>query len=318
MSLLLQRIFDGLFNGAIYASLALALVTIYRSTGLVNFAQGELATFCGYIALVLATPVSPRLAGGGIANWLPGHPWPAPVAVLGAVVVGMALGALIERFVFRGVADRGRRGRSAELAAVNLTIGLLILISGVTTQVWGTSGRTFPSLFPAEADDYLPVGGARLRFTTLGVWATLLVVLVLLNLLMQRTKLGLAFRAVTSDRESAALAGVQVGPTLMAGWAVAAGLGALAASLVATVVILEPFTMLKLLIYALAAATLGGLDSPKGAILGGLVVAQAQTLVPGYLGLPSELAVVAAVAVLIIVLFVRPAGVFGTKKVERV
>lgn len=313
MALLLQRIFDGLFNGAIYASLALALVTIYRSTGLVNFAQGELATFCGYIALVLATPVGPGLAGGDLASWLPGHPWPTPLAVLGAIAVGMCLGALIERFVFRDVG-----ARSSELAAVNLTIGLLILLSGITTQVWGTNGRRFPELFPAGPDDFVGVGGARLRFTTLGVWATLLVVLALLNLIMRKTKIGLAFRAVTSDRQSAALAGVPVGPTLMTGWAVAAGLGALAASLVATVVILEPFTMLKLLIYALAAATLGGLDSPKGAIVGGLVVAQAQTLVPGYLGLPSELAVVAAVVVLIVVLFVRPAGLYGTKRVERV
>ncbi len=313
MTLLLQRIFDGLFNGAIYASLALALVTVYRSTGLVNFAQGEMATFCAYVALVLASPVNPALAGGGLAGWLPGHPWPTPVAVFGAVVVGMALGAAIERIVFRRVEER-----SSELATINLTIGLLILLSGISTQLWSTNVRSFPALFPTAADDFIGIGGARLRFATLGVWATLLVVLGLLSLVMQRTKLGLAFRAVTSNRESASLSGVPIGRTLMTGWAVAAGLGALAASLAATVVLVEPFTMLKLVIYALAAATLGGLDSPKGAIVGGFVVAQAQTLVPGYLGLPSELSVVAAVGVLILVLLLRPSGVFGTRRVERV
>ena len=312
MELLLQRLFDGLFNGAIYASLALALVTIYRSTSLVNLAQGEMATFSAYVALVLTSPVTPGLAGGGLVSLIPGHPWPIPLAIAGAIVVGMVIGAVIERVIFRG----GQR--LSEMAAVNLTIGMILLFSGITTRLWGTSGRFFPSPFPAEVDDYVDVAGARLRYTTIGAWITLLVVLGLLTLLIRHTKVGLAFRAITSNRDGAELVGIRVGRTLMVGWAVAAGLGALSACLVAGLVILEPITMLKLLIYALAAATLGGLDSPKGAIVGGILVAQAQTMVPGYLGVPTELAVVPAVTVMLFVVLVRPSGLFGTRQVARV
>lgn len=312
MDLLLQRLFDGMFNGAIYASLALALITIYRSTGLLNLAQGEMATFGAYVALVLGSPTSAALAGGTLASWLPGHPWPTALAIVGAVLFSMGMGAAIERVVFRGIE------RMSELASINVTIGLLILLSGLTTRLWGTNGRFFPSLFPTELDDYIGVAGARLRYSTIGAWATLLVVLLILNVLIRRTRLGLAFRAITSNRSGAELVGIPVGKTLMFGWAVAAGLGTIAATLVAGIVILEPFTMLKLLIYSLAAATLGGLDSPKGAIVGGIIVAQVQTMVPGYLGVPTELAVVPAVAVMLLVLLLRPSGLFGTRQVARV
>ncbi len=316
MDLFIQRLFDGLFNGAIYASLALALVTIYRSTGLLNFAQAELATFSAYVGLVLAGGSMGAsfggLAGTGLLDGLPGYPFSVPVAVLLATIFGMVAGALLEVVIFRGL-ERG-----SPLALVNVTIGLLIVLSGLTTQFWGGAARIFPQLFPADFDDFVWIGGARLRYTTIGSWATLLVVLVVITLLMNRTKAGLAFRAITSNRESARLMGIPVGRTLMLGWAVAGGLGALAACLTASVVSFSPFTMLGALIYALAAATLGGLDSPKGAIVGGIIVAQAQTMIPGYLGLPTELAVVAAVIVLVVVLLFKPSGLFGTVRVERV
>jgi branched-chain amino acid transport system permease protein len=312
MDLLIQRLFDGLFNGAIYASLALALVMIYRSTGLLNLAQGELATFGAYVALVFAAPASAALTGSDLVSWMPGHPYPLWAAIVLAVIFSMFLGAGIERTVFRGI-----EGQS-ELAQINVTIGLLILFSGLTMEFWGSSGRFVPSVLPTDFDDFVSIGGGRLRYSTIGAWAILLVILVLLNLLIRNTKLGLAFRAVTSNREGAALVGVPVGRTLMVGWAVAAGLGTVASTLVSGVVLLEPSLMLKLLIYSLAAATLGGLDSPKGAIVGGIIVAQAQTLVPGYLGLPTELAVVPAVLAMLLILLVRPAGLFGTGRVERV
>ncbi|MGH1491783.1 MAG: branched-chain amino acid ABC transporter permease [Acidimicrobiales bacterium] len=312
MELLIQRLFDGLFNGAIYASLAVALVMIYRSTGLLNLAQGELATFGAYVAFIFAAPASASLAGSGLVTWMPGHPYPMWGAVVLAVVVSMVMGAGIERTVFRGLENQ------PELAQVNVTIGLLILFSGLTMKFWGNNGRFIPSLFPTGFEDYIGLGGARLRYSTIGAWASLLVIMLLLNLLIRHTKLGLAFRAVTSNREGAELVGIPVGRTLMFGWAVAAGLGTMASTLAAGVVILEPGIMLKLLIYSLAAATLGGLDSPKGAIVGGFVVAQAQTLVPGYLGVPTELAVVPAVVIMLLILLVRPEGLFGTKQVKRV
>lgn len=317
MEVLLQRCFDGMFNGAIYASLAIALVMIFRSTGLLNFAQGEMAMMSGYVALVILSP--PGASGIGLslagtefaANYLPGHPWPIAVAIGGAVVFGALMGASIERFIMRPL-----EGRST-LAQVNVTIGLLILLNGLTLQIWGPFARVFPSPFPNGMNDFAEIGGARLRYTTIGVWAVLLVVIVGLGLIVQRTKTGLAFRAITSNREGAALVGVPVGRTLTTGWAIASGVGALAASLVGGAILLEPLTMMKMLIYALAAATVGGLDSPLGAVVGGLIIGLAQSLAPAYLGIPTELTLLPPLAAMVITLVVRPQGLFGTVPVAR-
>jgi len=319
MDLFLQRCFDGMFNGAIYASLALAIVMIYRSTGLLNFAQGEMAMMSGYIALVLlsapgATGIGFSLRGTGWAEqWVPFHPWPTAIAILGAVVFGALLGAVIQRFIMRPL-----DGSDSTMSMVNVTIGLLIMLNGLTLWIWGPFARSFPSPFPSGKDDYLPVLGARLRYTTLGVWAVLFVVIAILGLLGHYTKTGLAFRAITSNRESASLVGVNTSRTLMIGWAAAAGIGALAASLVGGAIVLEPLTMMKMLIYALAAATIGGLDSPLGAIVGGLIVGLAQALAPGYLGIPTELTLLPPLGAMVLALVLRPHGLFGTVPVNRV
>lgn len=313
MDLFLQRCFDALFNGAIYASVAIALVTIYRATGLLNFAQGELATFSAYVGYLFLAPPGLALAGSGLVDMVPGLPWPVPAAIVVAVGVGMAAGAATERFLVRPL-----EGRS-DLSVVNITIGLLIAVNGLTLELWGTTPRVFPSPFPSAPDDYVAVGGARLRQESIGVWLTLLVVLAGLALLLHRSKLGLAFRAITSNRTSARLHGIRVGRTLLVGWAVAAGLGALAATLVADTVLLEPFMMIRLLIFSFAAATIGGLDSPLGAIVGGLIVAVSQTMIPGYVPfVPTELSLLPPLVVMAVMLLVRPHGLFGSRPVERV
>ena len=318
MELFLQRCFDGMFNGAIYASLALAIVMIYRSTGLLNFAQGEMAMMSGYIALVLLS--APGAAGFGFSlngtewaqNWIPFHPWPVWLAIVGGVVFGGVLGAAVERFIMRPL-----EGKST-LSQVNVTIGMLILLNGLTLWIWGPFARSFPSPFPNEINDFVSIGGARLRHTTIGVWIVLLVVIVGLGFLLQNTKTGLAFRAITSNRDGAALVGVPVGRTLTIGWAIAAGIGALSAALVGGTIVLEPLTMIKILIYALAAATIGGLDGPLGAIVGGFIVGLAQALAPGYLGIPTELSLLPPLAAMVLALVLRPHGLFGTVPVSRV
>ncbi len=313
MELFVQRCFDGMFNGAIYASLAVALVMIFRATGLLNFAQGEMAMMCGYIALVFLSSSDSGIAGTqSIGSLLPGHPWPTWLAITGAVLVGFALGALVEELLMRPLGD------GSPLAQVNVTIGLLVLLNGLVLQIWGPFGRSFPSPFPSGMNDHFLIAGARLRYTTLGVWAVLLVVIVALGVLLRYTKTGLAFRAITSNRDSAELVGVRVRRSLMLGWGIAAGIGALAASLVGGAIVLEPLTMMKMLIYALAAATIGGLDSPRGAIFGGLIVGLSQSLVPGYLGVPSELSLLPPLVAMVLVLLFRPHGLFGTVPVERV
>ncbi|HIF66399.1 MAG TPA: branched-chain amino acid ABC transporter permease [Acidimicrobiia bacterium] len=311
--LLLQRIFDALFNSAIYSSLALALVIIFRSTGLLNFAQGEMATFTAYIAFVFLSGPQPRLTGGGLAGLVPGVPFPIPLAIIGAVICGMAGGAVTERALIRPL------GRAPDLALVNITIGILLATNSLMAQWWGTGPRMFPAVFPSGAGQNFIILGARLRYSTIGVWAVLLTVLVLLVLLLRHTRTGLAFRAVSISPSSAELVGVRVGPTLMYGWALASGFGALAACLSANSVLLEPNMMLRVLVYAFAAATLGGLDSPKGALIGGLIIGLSQTLIPAYVPfIGFELSVLPALIAMVAILLVRPAGLYGTKRIERV
>lgn len=308
-----QRIFDALFNSSIYASLALALVIIFRSTGLLNFAQGEMATFCAYVAFVLLVGGAPGITGGGLASVIPGVPLPTALAVVGAVAFGAAMGSATERFIVRPLAN------APELSVVNVTIGLLIAINALMAVWWTTNPRAFPALFPASPDDFVDVAGARLRYSAIGAWLLLGVLLALLALLLTKTKAGLAFRAVASDRASAALMGVPVNRMLNYGWALAAAFGALAACLSANTVLLEPNMMLRILVYAFAAATLGGLDSPKGALVGGLIIGLSHTLVPAYVPfIGFELGVLPPLLVMVGVLLVRPAGLFGTRQVERV
>lgn len=318
MELFLQRCFDGMFTGAIYASLALAIVMIFRSTGLLNFAQGEMGLMGGFVALTLMSPAGSSgigipIAGTALAStWIPFHPWPSWAAILAAVAFGALLGSVVERFIMRPLTGK------STLSQVNVTIGLLILINGIVFQVWGSFSRRVESPFPNGKDDFFGLFGARLRYTTVGVWATLIVVIILLNLLIQKTKTGLAFRAITSNREGAALVGVKVNRTQTIGWAIAAAIGALAASLVGGAITLNPLTMLNMLIYALAAATIGGLDSPKGAIAGGLIIGLTQSLAPPYLGIPTELTLLPPLAAMVLFLIVRPHGLFGTVPVNRV
>lgn len=310
--LLLQRIFDALTNSAIYASLALALVIIYRSTGLLNFAQGEMATFSAYVAFVLLAGAAPGLTGGSIAAAI-GAPFPTVAAIGAAVVFGALAGGVTERVMFRPLRD------APELAMVSVTIGLFLGVNSLVEQWWGTAPRQFPSLFPDAASDYLDIAGARLRHTAIGAWVTLFVLLAALAWLLQRTRGGLAFRAVSFNRESAELSGIRSARTLMWGWVLASALGAVAAALSASSVLLEPKMMLRVLVYAFAAATLGGLDSPKGAVVGGVVIGLSQTLIPAYVPfIGFELSVLPALVVMVIVLVVRPAGLFGTQRLERV
>jgi branched-chain amino acid transport system permease protein len=312
-TLLLQWIFNALFYSAIYSSLALALVIVFRSTGMLNFAQGEMATFGGFVGFVLLSGPTQRLKGGGVAGWLPGVPWPVWLAIIGAVVFGMLAGATVERTLIRPFE------RAPEMALVNVTIGLLIATNALMTQWWGSGGLAFPSVFPVGADDYVGILGARLRYSTIGVWAVLIILMVLLLLMMQKTKIGLAFRAISINRSAAELQGVPVGRTLMYGWALAGGMGALAAGLSANSTLLHSNMMLRVLVFAFAAATLGGLDSPKGAVVGGIIIGLSQTLVPAYVPfIGFELSVLPALVVMVLVLLVRPAGLFGTERVERV
>ena len=296
MDLFLNRLFDGLSNGSTYALIALALVMIFKATTLINFAQGEFAMIGAFVVLVLATEQ-------GVPMWI--------AVVLGMVISGVAA-AGIERTLIRPFDP------SDHLPLVIITLGLFLAINAVAGIVWRFDPRRFPELFPSG--NAVTIGSATLTWYTVGVVVTTLVTASLLTLLLNKTKIGLAFRAVSSNLESSELVGVRVGPTLQFGWAIAAAVGTLGAAVfVANPVLqLEPTIMIRVLIFAVSAAALGGLDSLWGAIIGGVAIGMVQSLVVGYTPIPNEMALATAVIVLMLVLIFRPSGLLGTAQVERV
>jgi branched-chain amino acid transport system permease protein len=289
----LQTVVDGLADGSIYGALALALVLIYRATGVINFAQGEMATCSTFIAW------------GLIRAGLP------PAAALAATVVVSFLGGLaIERVVVRPVEG------SDALTIVILTVGLYFLFNSADGWIWGFDSRSFPSLLSGAS---LSLAGATLTVQSLGTVAALLAVVALLYLFFQRTDLGLAMRAAAQDRDASRLAGVPVSRMLMLGWGLAATLGAIAGALVAPTLFLNVNTMGSVLIYAFAAAALGGLDSPVGAVIGGWIIGIGQNLAGTYVGfIGGDLEILVPLAIIVVVLLVRPTGLFGAREVVRV
>lgn len=297
MELFLARLFDGLSAGATYAVIAVALVLIYKATTLINFAQGELAMLGSFIAYILAVEQG----------------MPIYLAIVLAMLLSAFLAAGIERVLIRPFDP------ADHLPLVIITLGLFLVINAVAGMVWGFDPRSFPRMFPEG--DVWTLGIARLRWYTVGTLATVLILLVLLTLLLKRTKIGLAFRAVSSNLESSGLVGVRAGPTLQFGWMLATAVGTLAGALF----VADPFRQLdptwaqRVLIFAAAAAVLGGLDSLWGALAGGIILGLVESMVVGYIDfIPNQMGLAAAVVAIIIVLMIRPNGLFGSKAVERV
>jgi len=289
MHQLLQQIFSGLAAGAIYASLALALVMIYRATDLVNFAQGEMAMFSTYIAWTLVN--------AGLPFW---------AAFVLTLVVSFLGGMTIERVLIRPVEN------APVLAAVVVTIGLLLIFNALAGWIFTYTLQEFPSPFPDRT-----LFGALMTTRDLGVIGVTLVMLLLLFAFFRFTATGLAMRAAAQNPESARLCGIPVGRMLAIGWGLAAAIGATAGIMVAPVLFLDPNMMGGVLLYAFAGALLGGITSPVGAVVGGLIVGVTENLVGTYL-IASQLKLTVALALIILVLVFRPNGLFGTAIVRRV
>ena len=286
---LLQQVFSGLAAGSVYASVALALVMIYRSTDLVNFAQGEMAMFSTYIAWTLVN--------AGLPFW---------GAFATTLIVSFLGGMLIERVVIRPVEN------APVLAAVVVTIALLLIFNSVAGWIYTYTLQDFPSPFPDR-----PVFGALITTRDLGVIAITLIMLLLLFVFFRFTSTGLAMRAAAQNPASARLCGIRVGHMLAIGWGLAAAIGATAGIMVAPVLFLDPNMMGGVLLYAFAGALLGGITSPVGAVIGGLVVGVTENLVGTYL-IASQLKLTVALALIVLVLVFKPNGLFGTAIVRRV
>ena len=285
---------EGLASGAVYSSLALALVLVYRATHVINFAQGELAMATTYIAY--------QLIQWGLGYW---EAFSATLAI--AFVLGWALQvALIRPVLHRSV-----------IATVIVTVGLFILIDGVVNWIWGGDFKFMPSPFGTASFD---VGGVLIPHLYVGMFVVVFACVLLVWALFRFTKLGLGMRAAAMRPAAAALVGVRVDRMLAIGWGLAAVLGAVAGLMAEpSQLFLSPTLMQSILVYAFAAAVLGGLESPAGAVVGGLTIGVSLSLLVGYVPeISSELQLPVAFAVLLVVLLIKPSGLFGRRAVRRV
>ncbi len=293
MDTFLQQVLTGLATGGIYASLALALVMIYKATGFVNFAQGEMAMFSTYNAWALIH--------GGLPYWL---------AFLLTLLISFAGGVAIERAVIRPLAD------APVLSIVIITLGLFVIFNSIAGWIFSYVIKSFPTPFQ---EDPLHLSGFSFGVHGLGVIGVTFIMLGLLFVFFRFTSLGLAMRAATENPVSSRLVGIRVGWMRALGWGLAALLGAVGGMMVAPIVFLEPNMMGGILIYAFAAATLGGLTSPGGAVLGGFMVGVIENLASTYIPfIGTDLKLTVALALIIGVLMIKPSGLFGQVEVKRV
>jgi len=283
---------NGVGTGVVYAAVALALVLIWRSTRIVNFAQGGMMMVTTFIAYSVIRSTGSFWLGLGAA-----------------LLAGLILGALVERLVIRPVENK------PELNAVIVTLGLLIFLQAAAGMIWGGSPRSFPPSFGIAGYRF---GDTRLLFNSSDLFAVVavLVVMVLLWAVFQHTSIGLQMRAAAFAPEVARVLGVRVSHTLTLGWALAAVVGALAGVLVAPTTFVSPNAFDAILVFGFTAAVLGGLDSPVGAVVGGLLLGLLLSYLAGYAG--SDIVTLGALAVLVAVLLVRPNGLFAATGGRRV
>ena len=289
MTLVLQQIVNGLATGAIYAVIALALVMNFNSTNHINFAQGELAMFSTYVAWTLISV--------GLPYWL---------AFMLTVAVSFLGGVLLERFVLQPFRD------APLLSVVVVFIALFLAFNALAGWIWGFVLKDFPSPV-SQYSTGTQLLGAHQLFVGVVTGA----MLSLLYLFFRFTPLGLTMRAVAHNPTSARLVGIRVAWTLALGWGLAAAIGAIAGMLIAPLTFLDPNMMTGILLYAFAAALLGGVDSPPGAVLGGLIVGVLENLLGAYVVGP-QLKLTVALAIVILVLIFRPRGLLGRVVVRRV
>jgi branched-chain amino acid transport system permease protein len=286
-----QQAVTGISIGSIYAIVAMAVVLIYRSTGVVNFAQGEMAMFTTFISWTFLLRMDF---------------WPA---LLLTVLVACFIGGALEIVVMRPVE------RASHLNSIVVTLGLLTIFNSLALWRYGALPKPFPKpeIFTGSP---LEVGTVTISRLNLGILGMAVLIMVALFLLFNYTKLGLAMRATAQNPVASRLVGINVSHMLALGWALAAGVGAVAGMLTAASLTLSVDMMFAILLFAFAGAVLGGLDSPGGAILGGLLVGMLQALAGTYIS--SQVDIVVAFAVIVAVLVVRPTGLFGRKAVRRV
>jgi branched-chain amino acid transport system permease protein len=292
MDLLLHQVLAGFATGAIYACLALAIVMIYQAINHLNFAQGEMAMFSTFIAW--------QLMQWGVPYW---------IAFAGTTAFSFVAGIAIERVLFRPIHS------APILSHVVVFIALFAILNSLAGAIWDYNVKSFPTPFGSHS----LFGDGLVSSHDAGMIGVTLAMLVLLYVFFRHTRIGLAMRAAAANPESARLSGVRVGWMIALGWGMAAAIGAVAGVMIAPVVFLDPNMMTSILDYGFAAAVVGGLTSPGGAVLGGLAVGVTEnlagTFIP-YVG--RELKLTIALFIIVAVLSVKPSGLFGRTVVSRV
>jgi branched-chain amino acid transport system permease protein len=300
MSQFIQTVATGLSMGSVYAVIALAIVLIYRSTGVVNFAQGEMAMFSTFIAWSMVVYFGAWSLPLNMNYWLP---------FFLAMLIAAFIGAAVERVILRPVEE------APVINSVIVTLGLFTLFNTVAVWRYGGIAKPFPSpaFFHGSALSVGPVVISRLN---IGVFCMSVLIMLILYLFLNYTKLGLAMRAAAENRMACRIVGIPASRMLTLGWALSAAVGAVAGMLVAPIVFLSASMMFATLIFAFAAAVLGGLQSLPGAIVGGLLLGIIQNMAGTYIG--SEIDITTAFVVIVLVLLVRPTGLLGRRVVRRV
>lgn len=289
MEAFLHQLVGGLSTGCVYGLIGLALVVIHRSTHHINFAQGEMAMFSTYAAWALIQ--------AGVNYWL-----------TFAIVLAMSfvIAALLEKTVIR------RLHRAGPVATVSAFIGLFMIVHTVAGQIWGHDVRQFPSPFPEVS-----LAGGLVSGHQIGMALVTLALLTALWAFFRFTRIGLAMKASVQNPESARLSGISTANMFALGWGLAAAIGAAAGMLIAPQLYLDTHMMSGVLIYGMAAALLGGIDSPPGAVIGGVLVGVAENLLGAYVT-GTELKLTVALVLIVGVLLLRPQGLIGRKTAARV
>jgi branched-chain amino acid transport system permease protein len=290
MDLLLHQTLAGIATGGIYALMALAIVMIYRATGHLNFAQGEMATVSTFLAW--------QFLQWGAPYW---------IAFAAAVVLSFTGGMVTERIVFRPVRD------ASAFAHIAIYIALFLILNSASGFIWDSGIKTFPSPFGAR-----PLFGGIISTHDAGMIAVTAALIAGLSFFFRFTRTGLSMRAAVADPVAAGLSGTDVGMMIALGWGMAAAIGAIAGMLIAPVVFLEPNMMVGILVYGFAGAVLGGLHSPAGAVAGGVLVGVIENLAGTYFPVVGrEMKLSIALALIVIALVMRPAGLFERNATAR-
>lgn len=293
MQYFFQQLLNGITSGAVYASLGLALVLIYRTTNIANFAQGEMATFSAFLSW--------QITQFGV---------PIAWSILLVMIISILIGAVVYAVIVRPVQHKD------EMTIIIVTLGLFLAFNSATGAIWGFMQKSSPSPFPTTS---WTLGSLRISAELLSFVGVLVAVSGGLYLLFQKTRLGMALRAAASNAQSAQLVGIPYTKMMIFGWGMAAALGAVSGALVASRLTLDPNMMADVIIYAFASAVVGGMSSYVGAVVGGIVVGASQAFSTAFLpGLGADLQIIVPLLLIVTVLIIKPEGLFGKTVAARV